>query len=95
MHIKSKYLLLIVSSFALISIVSILCITITHHDQLDDKDTALQRKRLKGLMDYININYYKVPVKRLDYINKASILAIVLNDSNSRARLFYDKASCF
>jgi len=95
MRIKSKYLLLIVSSFVLISIVSILCITITHHDRLDDKVTAMQRKRLKDLMDSIKINNYKVPLKRLDYINKASVIAIALNDSNSRARLFYDKASCY
>ncbi|MCK9205117.1 MAG: tetratricopeptide repeat protein [Bacteroidales bacterium] len=95
MKMERKHILLIIIPVALILAATILLVTLNHHDRRDDQVTSMQKKRLKGLMDSINLNYYKVPVKRLDYISKTIAIAIALNDSNALAKSYYYKASCY
>ena len=93
-HLKKKRSIIVVSSILTILILCVLWFSIKHSSTRYDPATAIQKNTLNGLMDSIKSNYYKIPVQRMTYINKAIVLADELSDTSALSKLYYFKGSC-
>lgn len=81
--------------FLVIELLLPLVIMSCHQHSESKTGESIQKKTLVRFMDSIQKNYYKIPVQRLNVINQAVFLSKTIHDTNTLAKAFYYKASCF